>query len=153
MAAGLRARLHCGCLWSGHKNFVGAQGFPRVIPNSGILQAPSLSSEKPCAQREKPLLCTPEEIPISTSPSLKFISPEIKSFSSTIPTAKPARSYSILRIETRHFSGLSADQGTACLKTAIRNTFDDVRDSFPDNFPAGNVIKENNGLAAGAGNN
>lgn len=44
--------------------------------------------------RENPLLCTPlDAIPIKVSPALMSF-PVIKSFSSTTPTAKPARSYS-----------------------------------------------------------
>ena len=74
---------------------VTAQSTPQQLTEMMVGGAVSLEIERPKEKlSEKPLLCTPvEAIPIRTSPALIF-SPVIRSFSSTTPTAKPARSYS-----------------------------------------------------------
>ena len=51
-------------------------------------------------------------------------------------------------VHARHFSGLSADQGTPGLNAAVRDALDDLRGGLDVELAAGKVIQEVQRLGA-----
>jgi hypothetical protein len=61
---------------------------------------------------------------------------------STTPTAKPARSYSPVRVHARHLGGFTADQRTASQFAALGNAADDRSGGVDIELAAGEVVEE-----------
>ena len=72
----------------------------------------------------------------------------IMSFSSTIPTEKPARSYSSSGISPGCSAVSPPIRRTACLLAALRHTGHDRRDLLRIVLAAGNIVQEKQRLAA-----